>query len=252
MVIIDINAAEQRNTAALYALAESGVIQTGICELDSKLQSIGEPIISELSNGKAAIYLDAIKGVGVVTEVLIENKGGLSNPLFDFETRENIRTLRSASYSVADINGDEILEIPVQENVPAVAGDVLAEKLYLTNWCSFDGENLTVQITTMINVLDGYYFTIPTKWRNRIAILKDTENRIREIYLYDYKDAVIGESLICIRAFNKKDWENGKYKDLRMNEIARRDNLVFAYRLNDAIIDMGITHNDVEKAFVLY
>ena len=37
-----------------------------------------------------------------------------------------------------------------------------------------------------------------------------------------------------------------------MNEIARRDNLVFAYRLNDAIIDMGITHNDVEKAFVLY
>ena len=252
VLIIDINTAEQRNTAALYALAESGVIQTGICELDSKLQSIGEPIISELSNGKAAIYLDAIKGVGVVTEVLIENKGGLSNPLFDFETRENIRTLRSASYSVADINGDEILEIPVQENVPAVAGDVLAEKLYLTNWCSFDGENLTVQTTTMINVLDGYYFTIPTKWRNRIAILKDTENRIREIYLYDYKDAVIGESLICIRAFNKKDWENGKYKDLRMNEIARRDNLVFAYRLNDAIIDMGITHNDVEKAFVLY
>ena len=252
VLIIDINTAEQRNTAALYALAESGVIQTGICELDSKLQSIGEPIISELSNGKAAIYLDAIKGVGAVTEVLIENKGGLSNPLFDFETRENIRTLRSASYAVADINGDEILEIPVQENVPAVAGDVLAEKLYLTNWCSFDGENLTVQTTTMINVLDGYYFTIPTKWRNRIAILKDTENRIREIYLYDYKDAVIGESLICIRAFNKKDWENGKYKDLRMNEIARRDNLVFAYKLNDAIIDMGITHNDVEKAFVLY
>lgn len=252
VLIIDINTAEQRNTAALYALTDSGVIQTGICELDSKLQSIGTPIIAELSNGKAAIYLDAIKGVGAVTEVLIENKGGLINPLFDFETRENIRTLRSASYPVTDVNSDGILEIPVQENVPAVASEALAEKLYLTNWCSFDGENLTVQTTTMINALDGYYFTIPSKWRNRIAILKDTESRIREIYLYDYKNAVIGESLICIRAFSKKDWEGGKYKDLRMNEIARRDNTVFAYKLNDAIIDMGITHSDVEKAFVLY
>ena len=252
VLIIDINTAEQRNTAALYALTENGVIQTGICELDSKLQSIGTPIISELSNGRSAIYLDAIKGVGAVTEVLIENKGGITNPLFDFETRENIRTLRSSSYPVTDINGDGILEIPVQENVPSVAGDALAEKLYLTNWCSFDGENLTVQTTTMINVLDGYYFTIPSKWRNRIAILKDTENRIREIYLYDYKDALIGESLICIRAFSKKDWDSGKYKDLRMNEIARRDNTVFAYKLNDAIIEMGITHNDVAKAFVLY
>lgn len=252
VLIIDINTAEQRNTAALYALTDSGVIQTGICELDSKLQSIGMPIISELSNGKPAIYLDAIKGVGAVTEVLIENKGGLTNPLFDFETRENIRTLRSSSYPVTDINGDGILEIPVQENVPSVASDVLAEKLYLTNWCSFDGENLTVQTTAMINALDGYYFTIPSKWRSRIAILKDTENRLREIYVYDNKNALIGESLICIRAFNKKDWENGKYNELRMNEIARRDNTVFAYKLNDAIIEMGITHSDVEKAFVLY
>ena len=51
---------------------------------------------------------------------------------------------------------------------------------------------------------------------------------------------------------NKKNWEAGKYKELRMNEIARNDNTVFAYKLNDAIIEMGITHSDVEKAFVLY
>ncbi len=252
VLIININTAEQYNTAALYAFDDEGVIQTGICELDSKLQSIGNPIVAELSNGRSAVYLDAIKGVGAVTEVLIEDKGGLSNPLFDVGARENLRTLRSSSYPVMDINNDGILEIPVQENVPAVASDALAEKLYLTNWCSFDGENLTVQTTTMINVNDGYYFTIPTKWRNRIAVLKDTENRIREIYLYNYKQSVIGESLICIRAFNKKDWDAGKYKELRMNEIARNDNTVYAYKLNDAIIDMGITHSDVEKAFVLY
>lgn len=252
VLIIDLNTAEQYNTAALYSLTDEGVVQTGICELDSKLQSIGEPMVAELSNGKTAVYLDAIKGVGAVTEVLIEDKGGLINPLFDSETRENLKTLRSSSYPVTDINNDGILEIPVQENIPSVASDALAEKLYLTNWCSFDGEKLTVQTTTMINVLDGYYFTIPTKWRNRIAVLKDTENRIREIYLYDHEDAIIGESLICIRAFDKKSWESGKYKELKMNEIARDSETVYAYKLNDAIIELGITHADVKKAFVLY
>ena len=139
----------------------------------------------------------------------------------------------------------------MQENVPAVAGDDLTEKLYLTNWCSFDGENLTVQMTAMINLLDGYYFTIPTKWRNRIAILKDTENRIREIYVYNQKDATIGESLICIRAFDKRAWDKGEFKELKMNEIARDNNTVYAYRLNDAITKTGITHSDVKDAFVL-
>ncbi len=252
VLIVDLNTAEQYNTAALYSLTDEGVIQTGMCELDSKLQSIGEPVVAALSNGSSAVYIDAIKGVGAVTEVLIENKGSLTNPLFDPKTRENVRTLRSSSYPITDINNDGLLEIPVQENVPAVATDVVAEKLYLTNWCSFDGVNLTVQTTTMINVLDGYYFTIPNKWRNRIAILKDTENRIREIYMYDHDEGVIGESLICMRAFNKKDWDSGKYKDLKMNEIARDDKTVYAYKLNDVAVEISITHSDVEKSFVLY
>lgn len=252
VLIVDINTSKQYNTAALYTFNDEGVIQSGICELDSKIQSANEPIVAELSNGKMAVYIDAVKGVGAVTEVLVENRGGIYNPLFDAETRENILTLRSSSYSVTDINNDGTLEIPVQENVPAVAADELAEKLYLTNWCSFDGENLTVQMTAMINLLDGYYFNIPTKWRNRIAILKDTENRIREIYVYNQKTATVGESLICIRAFDKRAWDKGEFKELKMNEIARDNNTVYAYRLNDAITKMGITHSDVKDAFVLF
>ncbi len=252
VLIIDVNTTEQYNTAALYALDQEGVVQTGICELDSKLQQVNEPIVSELSNGTPAVYIDAVKGLGAVTEVLIENRGTLSNPLFDPETRENTRTLRSSSYPVTDINGDEILEIPVQENIPAVASTDVAEKLYLTNWCQFDGESLTIQTTQMINILDGYYFTIPVKWRNNIAVLKDTKNCIREIYLYDYKESVVGESLIYIRAFSKKDWESGKYKALNLTEIARNGNTVYACRINEAAAEMGITHSDVQKNFALY
>jgi hypothetical protein len=190
--------------------------------------------------------------VGAVTEVLIEEKGKLINPLFDEATRENIRTLRSSSYPVADINDDGILEIPIQENVPAVATTDLAEKLYLTNWCSFDGENLTVQTTTMINVADNYYFTISQKWRNKIAILKDTQNHVREIYLYNHADATVGEKLLSIYAFDKKKWQNGDYKDLRLDELDENADTVFAYKLNEELGNLSITHNDVRKSFKIY
>ena len=60
-------------------------------------------------------------------------------------------------YEIRDINDDGIIEIPVQQNVPSVASTLINEKLYLTNWCSFNGDKLTVEMTAMINSVDGYY-----------------------------------------------------------------------------------------------
>lgn len=252
VLIVDFNATEIKNTALLYTLSDEGAVQMGSCQLDSKVQSVGEPVVAQLSSGKPAVYIDSIKGVGAITEVLIVDKGQLLNPLYDAELQETSKTLRSSSYSVTDINGDGILEIPVQENVPAVAGTELTEKLYLTRWCSFNGENLTNQLTTMINVLDGYYYTLPEKWVGNIAVLKDTDNRIREVYSYDSQNLTFGESLLYLRAFSKKEWQSGEYDDLGLSEVAADDKNIFVCKISDAAKDAGLTLENVKSNFVIY
>lgn len=252
VLIIDMDAINSQNTASLYGMSKQGIVLLGKCQLDSKVESFGHPVVSELSSGKSAVYIDSVKGIGAITEVLIFENDTLLNPLIDEQTKETFLTLRSASFLTQDFNKDGILEIPVQLNVPSVSNSEIAEKLYLTNWCSFNGEILTTQVTSMINVIDGYYYNISNKLVGNIAILKDTDNRIREIYTYDTEEMSVGKSLVYMRAISKKDWENGIYEALNLIEIGETENSVIACRISKEAKEQGITLDEVKHNFGIF
>lgn len=240
ILVLKTGFADISNTASLYKLNEEGVTEISSCGLDKTVKTVNEPVIDTLSTGKTAVYVDVIKGVGAVTEVLFMEKGSLVNPLFDSETGETAATLRSVSFGIRDINEDGIIEIPVQSDVPSVTRSDLNEKLYLTNWCSFNGEMLTNQLTTMINVNDGYYLILSQKLLGKIAILKDTESRIREIYLYDSETATVGKSLVYLKTVDKAEWEKGKYNSLRATEILNNGKTSVVCRVSDTAIEQGL------------
>lgn len=249
VLIVDMDDKKQQNTASLYGFTNGKVIQIGRCVLDSKVQSFGHPIVSELSSGKPAVYIDSVKGIGAITEVIIYEKGKLLNPLYDNELLETTKTLRAVNLSTQDFNGDGVLEIPVQINVPSVVENKAAEKLYLTNWCSFNGELLTTQVTSMVNLIDGYYYNLPSKWVGNIAVLKDTDNRIREVYSYNTEKMVVGDSLLYMRAIKISDWDKGVYNALNLMEIGRTQDSVIACRIPRA---SGITFDNAKKSFGIY
>ena len=251
ILIIKSATAEQGNRASLMALTDDGILEISSCDLDNAAKTFNEPVVSVLSTGKPAVYIDEIKGVGAVTEVLFLEKGSLVNPLISPDTKETVATLRSASFTLTDINDDDILEIPIQENVPSVTRSEVNEKLYLTNWCSYNGEMLTVQMTAMINVNDGYYYIVPNKWVGSIAVLKDTENNLREIYKYNAEDMTVGASLLYIKAVKKKDWDSGKYTADGVEEITNDGEISFICRISDAAAQDGLTLETVRNNFKL-
>ena len=249
--LIMLNSAEQINTASVYELTDSGVNELYSCELDPTVRIVNEPVVSHLSSGRPAVYIDEVKGVGAVTEVLFIEKNRLVNPLLNLESRETLATLRSVSLSVQDINGDDIIEIPVQENVPSVTKSEVNEKLYLTNWCSYNGETLTSQMTTMVNINDGYYYIISSKRAGQIAIYKDTDSHVREIYKYDNETSSTGELLIFFKTVKKSDWDIGKYKDGGFIEITHDDVSSHICRISDTAAEEGLTIEEVRRNFKL-
>lgn len=251
ILIIKLNIAEQLNSASLYMLSDEGVTESYSCELDKTLQSVNEPIVSHLSSGKAAVYIDEIKGVGAVTEVLFIEKNKMVNPLMNPESRETTDTLRASNISVKDINNDGIIEIPVQINVPSLTKSDIAEKLYITNWCSYNGETLTTQMTTMINSADGYYYSISSKWLGKIAFLKDTDLKLREIYRYDSDNFTTGEQLLSFKTVKKSDWDNGKYKNQGYLEITNDEISAYLCKISNSALADGIDIDAVRKNFVL-
>ncbi len=252
ILVLKTGFAEMSNTASLYSLNENGVTEISSCGMDKTVKTVNEPLIASLSTGQPAVYIDVIKGVGAVTEVIFMEKGKLVNPLYDAKSGETIKTLRSVSFETEDINGDGIIEIPVQTDVPSVAHSDVNEKLYLTNWCSFNGESLTNQLSTMINVNDGYYLVLSPKWLGKIAVLKDTENQIREIFLYDSESMTVGKSLIFLKAVKKSDWDKGKYNDLKAQEIMNNGKTAFVCRVSDDAEKYGITMDYIRENFKLF
>ncbi len=244
--------AESRNTAHLYSLTSVGVSQLSSCELDSTAKTLNHPVVSTLSNGKPAIYIDEIKGVGAVTEVIFLEKGQLQNPIIDKDAKETTKTLRAATLETKDMNDDGILEIPVRRDVPTVTRLSEAEKLYLTDWCSFNGENLTVQLTAFMNQSEGYYYVIPKKWIDSVAILKDNENSLIEIYRFDTENNVSGERLLYIKAVKKSDWDNGVYQKEDLTEIVNNGETAFVCNISDLAKAEGITIKQIKNDFKLY
>lgn len=251
ILIIKFSAAEQLNTAGIYSLTDSGVTELYSCELDKTVQSVGEPVVSHLSSGKPAVYIDEIKGVGAITEVLFVEKNRLLNPLMNAESRETVATLRSAGIGSKDINGDGIIEIPVQENVPSLTKSALNEKLYLTNWCSYNGETLTNQMTAMINSNDGYYYVLSQKWTGQIAVLKDTDKRLREIYLYNSEDSSAGEMLVSFKTVTLVEWSSEAYTGTGYNVITQDEISVYLCKISDTAAAQGIDLEVIRKNFKL-
>lgn len=244
--------AESRNTAHLYALTSVGVSTISSCELDSTAKTLNHPVVSTLSTGKPAIYIDEIKGVGAVTEVLFLEKGQLQNPLMNPETRETSATLRTATLESRDINSDGIIEIPIRHEVATVTRSNEAEKQYLTDWCSFTGETLTSKLTAYMNLNDKYYYAIPERWIGQVAILNDPENSLIEIYGFDNENSVSTDRLLYIKAVDKAKWDKGDYKGEDVVEIVNNGETTLVCYISEIAKQQGIDASKIKNDLKFY
>lgn len=245
-----LNAADKQNKAIIYNYGENGMAQTAGCIMDGGVKSAASPVLSVLSNGQQAIYIDEIKGVGSVTEVLYLSNGELLNPLLDsVNSFENISTYRAASIENEDVNGDGILEIPVASDLPNADSD--GEKLYYTNWCSFNGEKLSVKLVTVVNTVDGYYLTVPNSMVGNIAVLKNIEKHERQLYHYDSQNGVLGKLLFTVTAVDADDWASEEYSRSAKTELLRNDDTVFVAELGEGAEIFAITQDFIKNTFNL-
>ncbi len=243
-----LNTAEKTNKAMIYNYGNDGVAKTAGCLMDGTVKSASAPVLSALSNGQKAIYIDEIKGVGAVTEVLYLSQGEMVNPLLDsVNSFENILTLRAASLATQDINKDSILEIPVATDLPnAVEG---GEKLYYTNWCSFNGESLSVKLVTIVNTVDGYYLSVPNNMVGNVSVLKSIENHEREFYFYDAAAQTTGDMLFKISAIPVSEWDSADFERGSLTELARKEATVFVLKLMPYAQKFGINTELIQQTF---
>ncbi len=240
-----LDAQNATNTAMLFNLVEEGAQKTAGCMLDGAVKSVQSVTLGTLSTGQKALFIDEIKGVGAITEVLYLSKGELVNPLLEGEAIfENSKTLRAAALYSKDINEDGIIEIPVSSPLPNADGT--SEALYYTNWCSFNGDTLTQKLVTIVNTVDRYYIEVPAAFVGKIAVGKNLDKHSRTIYSYNPEENTVGERLATISVVTEKSFD-----DKKMLKLGARGEDIFAAELNRVEGGNNITEKAIEDAFKL-
>lgn len=247
ILVQDLDTKESTNKASLYSITENGLTQISGCLLDGKVKTAGRFKLSSLSNGQKAVYIDEIKGIGAVTEVLFMSKGELKNPLLDVEnTMENVKTIRSATIPSADVNNDGIIEIPMASDMPN-ADFNSDEKLYYTNWCSFSGDVLTVKQVSVVNTADGYSINLPKRFIGNIAASKNVDKRTRTVYLYDNELQIIGQRVVTFKAYDKTEYEESEIKKSNNIKVFSKDNTIVVAETFDIGEDLRLTSEELEN-----
>ncbi len=250
LFIQHLNSSEQLNRAMLFELTDMGVSQTGGCLMDGTAKAASEPIVSTLSTGQTAVYIDEVKGIGNITEVIFFSKGELVNPLLDSEeTIENTKTVRAYTLSATDINGDGILEIPVASVLPSALTSS-NEVLYYTSWCSFNGEALTSKLNTIVNSVDGYYVAVPEKWWGKIAVAKETEYNLRTFYYYDSETETVGDKIGYIKVVPQKSYKADEYEGAVV--LGENEDNVYLGMIVDTVGELTISAEELKDMFKLF
>lgn len=233
LLILNHNTAAASASVKLYTFGEDGVRESGSCLLDGTVTSFSEPVLSKLSGGRPAIFIDAVKGNGMQTEIVCYQDGSLVAPLYSGIAEGRSVTYRDTAVASIDINGDGCLDIPFIQEIDNFSLQIDPSTLNpITRWCSYNGREFILSMFALMNYADGYYFEIPDRWLNRITVERETESRLRAVYLWNIEDGRIESELMRIRTVTESEWDKSNNGFSGYTEITRADGVVYAVMIS--------------------
>lgn len=238
LVAVHLDSENKKSTATLLKLGEDGFSENSTCRLDGNVTSYHTPVFSKFSNGTPALFVDAVKSTGMITEILCVKGGVLTSAVPMTSANENVNTLRASLVPAADFGRDGTLDIPLAVKLPVISIDD-SDSAYLTVWNSFDGVVFKPIAYTVINYTDGYYFNMPDNWFDTVALERRLDSRQRAFFRWDSELLEVGEEIMRISVFDIADWDAHSSLYEGYFECTRSSQYVYCIRLGNSALNPG-------------
>lgn len=239
-------------SAKFFSFEGKEVKKSSSCSIDGTVTSYNEPVFTVLPDNTPAIHIDAIKGVGMQTEIIYCKKGELFSAFYDPILIENNAhpTYRNNTFASFDINADGFLDIPLNKPFDNFVNGVDESTLNpITNWCSYNGKRLRSTLQAVMNYTDGYYIEFPERWLGCTTVDIEIENRLRTVCLWNTKKGTIISELVKIRAISETNWDKPDNGFNEYQEITRHEGIVYAAMFGNYTGKEKITIDELKSIF---
>lgn len=221
--------------ARVYAWEEDSLYELYTASADNSITSYTSIQFGKLGGGLTGVTVDGAKADGsMTTQVFYLENGILKNgpPGVNSETYQNPFSRSSAAVFVSqDINGDGLLEIPVTTRLPGLPeGVVLDSTCYLVEWSHFQSpSDYKPVLTTLMNVGENYWFTLPDSLVGQISASNNTSTRTvtyTQVVTGEDGSQLLGSPLFSIRVFTRSAW-NSRGETSGYEQLAAQGDLVY-------------------------
>ncbi len=238
-------------TAKLFGYSDNSLTEIGSTPVDPSVISYSSfKTEKAVEQSPLKIYIDAVKSNNMmITEVFYwdEEKGELSDPLYDDKVGANTATLRYEQLHCADVNNDGQIEIPVQSVYSEPQGDG-DKTLYLTEWTYFDYDKPVFTESTFVNVEDGYLVNLGILGKEKLYIRKHTGGDWASWSVYtDSKVSVSGDVLFTIIKVPKERWQSDMVGSSNYITILRQLDSVVTVNINEKGKAAGLDEAKIKK-----
>lgn len=250
--LIDNNASTR--SALLYKFDKTKFKEIGSAPVDPFVGSyISFCAESVGGNSPLTVYIDGVKTNNVViTEAISwdDSKSELTSFFYDEETGTNTATVRFEQIKCTDIDGDDLVEIPLQkpfdENVDST------DMLYVTEWTRYYGSRPHTVKRTYVNTEDGYAVDLDKLPVDEPFVRKQTGGDWSSWSVYTKgEDSPFDNTLFTIVDIPKERWE----KEINSEKsgyvtILKKNESVICVKINTNGTDAGINADSIKKIVI--
>lgn len=196
------------------------------------------------------VFVDCIKTENTMFTEMIYWDAKKSQPVRS-NAEAASKTLRSAKVICRDIDGDGLLEIPVNTKLNGNDGDLnvkISDNFYtfsMLKWLGTVGDKSEGNVFTLFNPMDSYLYR--TTHANEITVRYDSYRQALLFCIWDDEEKVVRDELLSVsyRGVNDKTETQGE-------ELYSSEHGVYYYNITSYGEEFGITDEGVIASFIYY
>ena len=247
LFLTHLDTVNKRSFAKIIKISSIGIAELGYCELDGLITEYKNPVIGKTADGESAVYIDAVKTQGAITEVVVLGSDGVRNGRV-IDPENMVYTGREQNVAIMDIDGDGVYEIPSLTVITLGSGT--ADHVYRTDWYALGRSGIVPKVSAIMNYNDGYYITIPEKWMDKITVTRDTANRARTISVIDSETGMSGSPLVTVSVIPRSE-NTTPQPALNQVEITRTETMIYVATIGNYEGAEAVTIEEFKTLFHL-